>query len=147
MTQVSRIPLRKEIENRIFDIFLTSLAKIRQRSDVEKFIQDLLTPTEQYMLAKRLSIAFLLYKKYDQRTISKMLKVSLSTINRVSLRLKYGGEGYDKVIKDIQKNEKRDEFWQKLDELISGVVPPKGTNWSHWRRERWEARIARQRPF
>jgi len=147
MTQVSRLPLRKEIEKRIFDVFLTSLAKVYRKSDVDKFIQDLLSPTEQLMLAKRLSIAFLLYKKYDQRTICKILKVSLSTVNRVSLRFKIGGEGYNKVIREIIRDEKFEEFWQKLDDFISELAPPKGVSWSQWRRDRWREKKARQKPF
>src|SRR3989338_4833148 len=137
MTQVSRIPLRKEIEKRIFEIFLSSLAKVRHRQEVENFINDLLSPTEKLMLAKRLSIAFLLSKKYDHRTISKVLKVSLSTVNRVSLRFQLGGEGFNKVIQEIRSGEKIKEFWQKIDDFISEIVPPKGRSSSVWRKQRW----------
>lgn len=147
MTQVSRLPLRKEIENRIFEIFLSSLARVRQKEEVESFIRDLLSPIEKIMLAKRLSIAFLLRKGYNQRTISKLLKVSLSTVNRVSLRIQLGGEGFNKVIGDIITDEKRDDFWQKLDDFISEIVPVKGRSWSNARRERWEAKLNRQKPF
>lgn len=147
MTQVSKLPLRKEIEERVFEIFLTSLAKVQQKEDVESFIQDLLSPIEQMMLAKRLSIAYLLSKKYDQRSISRLLKVSLSTVNRVSLRLQLRGAGYKKVFEEISKEEKTNEFWQKLDDFINEIVPPKGRNWSQLRRGRWEAKIARQRSF
>ncbi len=147
MTQVSKIPLRKEIEKRIFEIFLSSLARVRQKEEVESFIQDLLSPIERIMLAKRLSIAFLLRKGYNQRTISKLLKVSLSTVNRVSLRLQLGGEGFNKVISDIIRDERKDDFWQKLDDLISGIVPPRGRSWSNVRRERWERKLSSQKPF
>lgn len=147
MTQVSRLPLRKEITSRIFEIFLISLGKVRTKYDVKNFINDLLSPTEQIMLAKRLSIAYLLHRKYDQRSISKLLKVSLSTVNRVSLCMKLGGEGYLRVFKEITTEEKTNEFWQKLDDFISEIVPPKGRNWSHWRRDRWEAKMRRQKPF
>lgn len=147
MTQVSRIPFRKEIEKRVFEIFLISLARVRQKQQVEIFIQDLLSPTEQLMLAKRLSIAFLLHKGYDQRSISSILKVSLSTVNRVSLRMQIGGTGFKKLIAEIIQSEKMDEFWNKLDDLITGIVPPKGRNWRHWRQEQWQKRINRQKPF
>lgn len=147
MTQISRIPLRKEIETRIFDIFLNSLAKVRLKGDVFKFINDLLSPTEQLMLAKRLSIAFLLHKGYDQRTICKILKVSLATVSRVSLKLQVGGEGYRKVTKEIISDEKMDEFWHKLDDFISELVPPKGRGWSQLRKDRWMAKLNRQKPF
>lgn len=139
--------MRKEIESRIFEIFLTSLARVRRKTDVEIFIDDLLSPTEKMMLAKRLSIAFLLAKRCDQRTISELLKVSLSTVNRVSLRLQLGGKGYLRIIQEIIKDEKNDQFWQKLDDTISGIVPPKGTDWRNWRRQRWEKKMSRIKPF
>ena len=147
MTQVSKIPLRKEIENRIFEIFLESLAKVRFKEEVNKFIQDLLSPTEQLMLAKRLSIAFLLHKGYDQRSICRILKVSLSTVNRVSLKLQLAGEGYNKIIKEIIRDEKIDEFWQKLDDSLSEIVPPRNRDWSHWQQERFQAKISRSKAF
>ena len=147
MTQVSRIPLRKEIEKRVYDIFLSSLARVHHKDQVETFIQDLLSPTEQLMLAKRLSIAFLLHKGYDQRSISRILKVSLSTVNRVSLRMQIGGVGFKKIINEIIQNEKVDEFLNKIDDFIGRLVPPKGTNWSHWRHEQWRKRINGQKPF
>ena|SRR3989338_153191 len=147
MIQVSKQFLGKEIEKRVFEIFLSALSNIRGKEKIEIFLADFLSPTEKIMLAKRLSIAFLLHKGYDQRAISKILKVSLSTINRVSLRLQIGGEGYTKVISEIILNEKVDEFWYKLDDLISGLVPPKGRSWKHWRREQWEKKASRQKPF
>lgn len=147
MTQVSRLPLRKEIENRIFEIFLISLGKVKAKNDVKNFIDDLLSPTEQIMLAKRLSIAYLLGNGYDQRAISKLLKVSLSTVNRVSLRMQIGGLGFKKLFMQISIEEKLDNFWHKLDDLINEIIPPKGRDWTHWRRERWEAGISRQKPF
>jgi len=147
MTQISRRPLRKEIEERIFDIFLNSLAKVRFKEDIFRFINDLLSPTEQLMLAKRLSIAFLLHKGYDQRTICKILKVSLATVSRVSLKLQVSGEGYRKVTKEIIRDEKMDEFWHKLDDFINEIVPPKGRDWSQLRKDRWMAKLNRQKPF
>lgn len=147
MTQVSRRPLRKEIEKRIFEIFLTSFAKVTKKDEVENYISDLLSPTERIMLAKRISISFLLHKGYDQRTVSRILKVSLSTVNRVSLRMQLGGNGIRKVLDAIADEEKRDKFWLKLDDFISEIVPPKGRDWGNWRREQWEKRVAAQKPF
>jgi uncharacterized protein YerC len=123
MTQISRIPLRKEIEKRVFEIFLTSFAKANKKEEIDYYLQDLLSPTERIMLAKRISIAFLLDKGYDQRTVSKILKVSLTTVNRVSLRLQLGGDGFRKVIKGIAQDEKTNNFWKKLDDLIDDEVP------------------------
>jgi len=94
MTQVSRIPLRKEVEQRVYEVLMESIAAARSRNTVVRLLDDLLSPTERLMIAKRLSIAFLLLRKYDQRTVSRWLKVSLSTVSKVSLTLQKGRGGY-----------------------------------------------------
>lgn len=147
MAQVSKIPLRKEIEKRVFDLFLEAVGEVKEKSEVSVFLNDLLSPTEQLMLAKRLSIALLLHKGYDQRTICQILKVSLGTVNKVSLLLKLEGEGYRRMIKKVITREKTEEFWQKIDDFLTELAPPKGRNWSNWRRERWIEKQKRHKPF
>ncbi len=68
MTQVSKIPLHKEVENRVYEVLMESIAVARSHETVNKLLNDLLSPVERLMIAKRLSIALLLMKKYDQRT-------------------------------------------------------------------------------
>jgi uncharacterized protein YerC len=105
MSQVSKRQLPKNVSQRIFDIFIKTLLNVRNKSDAERLIYDLLTPTEQTMIAKRLSIALLLEKGYDQRTISDLLKVSTGTVSHVnSVRLQ-GSQGYKNFIHKIMKEE------------------------------------------
>ncbi|MFH1841063.1 MAG: Trp family transcriptional regulator [Candidatus Shapirobacteria bacterium] len=125
MTQVSRRPLAVEIEKRIFDLFLEAVATATTKDRVEDFLGALLSPTEKVMLAKRLAIAFLLFKNYDQRTISRWLKVSLTTVSKVSLTLGHSQSGYWPVIDKIVKSEKMADFWQKIEDFIGEVLPPK----------------------
>jgi len=147
MTQVSRRPLHKDVEKRIHEIFISSLSKVRSSDEVYRFISDLFSPVEQLMLEKRIAIAFLLYKGYNHRTISNLLKVSLSTVNRVSYKLQYGEKGYLRVITKIMVSEKMGEFFQKIDDLIGDILPPKGRSWSEYRREQWIKKLKRQKPF
>ena len=147
MTQVSKIPIRKEIEKRIQEIFISSISKVHSSDEVYRFISDLFSPVEQLMLEKRIAIAFLLYKGYNHRTISKLLKVSLSTVNRVSYKLQYGDKGYLRVITKIMVGEKMGEFFQKIDDFIGDLLPPKGRSWSDYRREQWVNKLKRQKPF
>ena len=147
MTQVSKIPIRKEIEKRIQEIFISSISKVHSSDEVYRFISDLFSPVEQLMLEKRIAIAFLLYKGYNHRAISKLLKVSLSTVNRVSYKLQYGDKGYLRVITKIMVGEKMGEFFQKIDDFIGDLLPPKGRSWSDYRREQWVNKLKRQKPF
>lgn len=147
MVQVSKIPLRREIEKRVFDLFLEAVGEVKEKSEVSVFLNDLLSPTERLMLAKRLSIALLLHKGYDQRTICQILKVSLGTVNKVSLLLKLEGEGYRRMINKIIARGKMEEFWQKIDDFLTELVPAKGRNWRTWRAERWQKKQERSKPF
>lgn len=147
MTQVSRNPLHKEIESRVYEVLLESVAIARTHDTVQKLLDDLLSPTERLMLAKRLSIALLLMKKYDQRIISNWLKVSLGTVSKVSLSLQNGTGGYEKVIGSILQNDELKEFIQKIDDTLANFMPPMGKNWKHWRRARWEAKIKDKKAF
>lgn len=147
MTQVSKYPLRKKIETRMFEVFLDSIGMVKTRGQVEKLIDDLLSPTERTMLAKRLSIALLLFKSYDQRAIAKILKVSLGTVNKVSLALQKGTGGYSMVLSAIAKQEKFHAFLEKIDDTLADLFPPANRNWSHWRRERWETKMRNRKPF
>jgi len=147
MPQVSKYPITQDVYNRIFEIFYKTLADIKTPSEVKEFIEDFLSPTEQIMLSKRLAIAVLLAKDFDYRTISKILRVSLATIAMVAALLKYKGRGYKKVVGKIIKSEKREEFWQKIDDLLSGTVPPKGVIWKYWRQEKEIEKRKRQKPF
>lgn len=146
MTQISKYPLRKEIESRMYEIFLDTLASVSTRTQVLKLIQDWLSPTERVMLAKRLSIALLLLKKYDQRSISKLIHVGLETVSKVSGNMKHGEGGYEMVLKSFLKQKKADAFWEKVDELLADLMPPH-RNWSHWRKDRWDEKVRKKKAF
>jgi Trp operon repressor len=139
--------LAKKIEERIWEIFLEAVVKVKTKDQIENFLNALLSRTEKIMLAKRLAIAFLLHQSYNQRTISQRLKVGLSTVNRVSLALTNKGSGYQIVIEKIIKNEKMADFWQKVEDFVGEILPPKGRNWTKWRKERYQQKLVNTKPF
>jgi uncharacterized protein YerC len=147
MTQVSKIPLRKEIEKRMYDVFLDSIAMVHTRSQVQKLLMDWLSPTEKVMLAKRLSIALLLTKQYNQRQIAKLLHVGLETVNKVNKVLTHGDGGYMMVLSVFLKQEKQEAFWEKIDDARADIFPPRHRDWSKWRKERWENKMRGKKPY
>lgn len=147
MTQISRFPLQKEVEKRVYEILMESVAAARSEETVKKLIDDLLSPTERLMIAKRLSIALLLIKKYDQRTISNWLKASLGTVSKVSVILQNGCGGYALVLESILKDEKLRGIAERIDDTLANLFPPANRNWTHWRRERWQDKMERKKPF
>lgn len=82
----------------MFEIFEKSILGLKKNVDIKNFINDLLTPAEKNMLAKRLAISILRAKGYDYRTISKLLKVSSSTILSVIRKQAIDGRGYQAVV-------------------------------------------------
>lgn len=148
MAQVSKRVLAKDVQERIFEIFWQSLAACNNQETVAKFLEDLLTPTEKVMLAKRVSIAFLLMKGYDYCSISETLKVSSPTIWSVNLWLKEKGAGYRMVLEKILKSERWKKFWQEIERKFEDTLPPRyGTDWKEARRKQWEKRRTQQKPF
>lgn len=147
MAQVSKYPISKEVETRIFEILSKTISDLRNAVEIDDFLGDFLSPVERIMLAKRLSIAVLLAKGYDYQQVRKILRVSPSTIGAVAISLKYAGKGYKNVVEKILREEKMEAFWQKIDDVIADLVPPAGRNWSYWRKERWQKRKASQRAF
>lgn len=133
MSQISKYPISKEVAERIFDVFAKTLIALKDKPEVESYIGDLFTPTEKIMFSKRIAIAFLLSKGYQYREISTILKVSLTTIGSVSLSLKYGKGGYDRIIKRIAKEEKLEDFFKSIVEKLLSVPAASGKGGSTWR--------------
>lgn len=119
MTQISRRYLDKNTQQRIYTIFVDVIAAAQNTNDVEAFLTDFFTYNERIMLPKRLCISYLLLKGYDHRKIASYLKVSFTTINRVSTALKTGGQGYILLLSRLQK---REEFETTLKQIEEGIV-------------------------
>lgn len=148
MAQVSRYPLSKLVYKRIFEILFNSIASVKSRDEVEDFFNDLLTPTERIVLAKRLAIAILLVKGYDYAAIRKTLHVSPPTIATVSVALRYKGEGYRKVVDKLLKEEAIKDFLLEVVDSFAAVGSIGGKGSHIWRDVRRRIRKKRgEKPF
>ncbi|MBI2034823.1 MAG: hypothetical protein HYT11_03780 [Candidatus Levybacteria bacterium] len=147
MTQVSRYPIHKDVERRMFEIFKKSISQLHSSEDIEDFLDDFLSPVEKIMLTKRLSIAVLLAKGYTYPSICRILRVTPPTIANVSIALKYAGKGYRKMVDKILHDEKIDDFWQKMEDMLAKIPPSKGSDWKYYRREYYRKRREKQRAF
>jgi uncharacterized protein YerC len=125
MAKISKRVLDKKLENYIFELFIKTLANLRDENEVKDFFEDLLSPTERIMLVKRLAIAILLKKKYTYNQIDRSLKVSRQTIMNVSFWLKNGKSGYEKAVEKILKNQKKENFIDSLEETVLQLSRPK----------------------
>src|SRR3989338_9398310 len=105
MPQVSKKLLARKIEIRMFTVLEKAVADLKSGEDIRNFLDDLLTPTEKVMLAKRLAIAVLLAKDYNYRQICDVLKLSSNTVTSVLKHQVINGRGYAAVVKKILRDE------------------------------------------
>lgn len=121
MSQVSKRLVAKDIEKRMQEILWESFSSLRRSKDAELFLSDLLTPTEKTVLAKRLAIAVLLSKGYDNEAIMGILKVSSATVAKIKLAL--GGKGYQTVLGKLLCKEAWKEFLEGIDKAWYKMYP------------------------
>lgn len=149
MAQVSKYPISKDVADRIFEVFIKTLLKIKTYKEAESFAYDLFSPVEKVMLAKRIAIAFLLMKGYRYREISRLLRVSLTTIGSVNIALKLGKGGYQTILGKIAQEEKLEEFFLSAAEkfLSPLALPSKGAGWRYLLKEVKESQRKRSQKF
>ncbi len=145
MAQVSKYPISKDVADRIFDVFIKSLIKVKNVLDAQNLANDLFSPTEKVMLAKRLVIAFLLMKEYEYREISKLLRVSLGTIASVNLSLKHGSDGYKTILDRISKEESLEDFFSNTAEKLLSIPASGGKGSGVWRSLRDEVKKSKNK--
>lgn len=130
MSQVSKRPIKPEIIERMLELLQKSFAKLDNKDAVSDFLEDILTPTERVMIAKRLAMALLLNRGWDHDAICRYLKVSTSTVTYFKNKLKGSARGFQKVLANIEKSNEWEQIWldlrQGLEEIIAGRV---GANW------------------
>ena len=115
MPQISSRPLKPEVKERLDTVLLAAISSVSSQADAQDLIQDLLTPTEQEMIKKRIGIAVLLEKGYDYRTIAEILKVSTTTVSKISLWLHFRGGGYRKITKRLIREERGLKVFRFID--------------------------------
>lgn len=147
MSRISKHPNEKMIENKVYKIFINSIKNINQTVGVVSFLNDLLSPQERIMLAKRIGVAYLLLQdKYTYEDIKKTLRVSLGTIAKIHAVLAVQGEGFRSTLgKIILKKDVRNSLSELLDVLTP--LPPKGTDWRKWRKRKRKARLKKEEPL
>jgi len=105
MSQVSSQYIDNKVKRKIERLFSYCIKQCRDDNTVAEFVDDLLTPTEKIMLAKRVAIALMILKKNTYEEIKNKLKVSKSTIWKVSTWLSAKGKGYRKLLSEVIKTE------------------------------------------
>jgi uncharacterized protein YerC len=83
MVNVSKVKIDEQIYSKIYNQFISALTNLDKQKSVA-LIDDLLTEPEKIMLVKRLAIMVMLKEGLSNFTIRNSLKISPSTVTRIS---------------------------------------------------------------
>lgn len=120
MAQISKKYLSVDVQNKITGTLFEAISQVKGRKETSLFLNDLLTPTEKVVLAKRLAIAVLLIKGWGYEAIQSFLKVSSDTVGKVSVIVKIN-QGYRSVVEKMMRTEAGREFWQDVLKLAHRI--------------------------
>lgn len=114
MTRVSKKYINKKIILKLYRLFFEVFLRSNSQQSFLSLIDDILSPTEKVMIAKRLGMVYLLIKGVDFRTIADTLKVSTSTVLFYSVIYKKNKLQTTKLIEQMLKKEKVLNFLEDL---------------------------------
>lgn len=99
----AQLDRNSEIEQK--DLFKAILS-LKTPSECERFLKDLLTPSELHSFSFRWKVAKLLDKDMPYRKIQQQTGVSTATITRIARALVYGDSGYRRVLDRFKEKTK-----------------------------------------
>ncbi|MBI5127157.1 hypothetical protein HZA76_01750 [Candidatus Roizmanbacteria bacterium] len=137
MTRISRFPVDDKVLEKLYLLMFEVVSSMDEEEEFSKIINELLSPTEKIMIAKRIAIIYLLMKKINYTNISDVLKVSSETIAKFKMIMIKNGE-IKKVLGGIVGVEKVKNFFE---ELLTSEPGTYGVDW----KLAWKKKIEIQR--
>lgn len=113
MVQISRGKLSEELLFKIFELFFQIVGKKNKKEEFLAVIEDLFSPVERIMIAKRIAIIYLLLKKVNPTIICQVLKVSSSTVAKYSVFIDKS-VGITNEFKKLLKKEKNRYLFRRF---------------------------------
>ena len=124
MPKVSKRALKEKTLNKIHKRLVNTLRKASLSGRIDSVLEDLLTESEEIMLAKRLSIIFLLNEGASSYFIHKHLSVSKNTVSYMKENLLK--KEYDSILRLFCNKKEREEMWRYLEIVLRGGMPEYG---------------------
>ena len=131
MPHVSKKKLKSHLLKKLFEKLLAVFEQAQSKKSLPSVLNELFSRTEKIMLAKRLVIILMLESGTPQHKIVDILKVSPTTVAKMSLKIEIGN--YRAILK-VSKKEKVDIeklVWNIL--TVGGLMPPK-VGKRYWRK-------------
>lgn len=129
MPHISSKKLKKEVSIKIYNRLVKAVAGSGTRKG-QAVLEELLTPIEQTMLAKRLTTIIMLAQGASSYRVSKMLKLSSKTTAYIMRDIEAGK--YKEIEKLIKKKKDNDKFWADIEVVVRLGMPEMGKGRWKW---------------
>lgn len=95
--------MEKGLDSAAVKHFFDAVLSLENQEECYQFFDDVCTVKELTAIAQRLEVAKMLREERTYLDIAKETGASTATISRVNRSLNYGNEGFDMVLKRIDK--------------------------------------------
>ena len=130
MVYVSKQTLSRDARTRLDKKLAETFVALKTLSGGERFLSELLTPSEHLMLAKRLTAIFMLSEGVSQYRIKQTLRLSSSTVARLAHTLDAGG--FEHIVHACHKKKDREILWHDLEKMLRLGMPSMGIDRWDW---------------
>jgi len=128
MVNISKKKLSSETLEKIFRLFLEVMSRSLDSGEFLECANEIFSPSEKIMMAKRITIIYLLVKGIDQLTVADVLKVSTATVAKFAM-LNFKQESrLIELMKSMMKKEKVLNF---LEDLVTDLFIQPGIKMGH----------------
>jgi len=141
MTRISKYKVEDKVLNKLYFLMFEIISNMDEEERFTGIMNELLSPTEKIMIAKRVAIIYLLMKNIDYLMISEVLKVSSRTIAKFHSITSEGKE-IKNILEGLVENEKIKDFFEELFFREPGTY---GTNWKSAWKQKYEIERKKQR--
>ena len=121
MPHVSPRRLNKKTFQMLMRQFYNALEEADARTKVALMFKEIFTKTEKVMLAKRITLIYLLSKEMPFEKIGEILHLSSATISRYSV-----GKEREKYRETLRILRRRGKFLDILEKILQAGPPPRG---------------------
>jgi TrpR-related protein YerC/YecD len=94
----------KEINEECMDMLFKAILQLETLDECRRFFSDLCTISELKSMSQRMEVALMLKRKCVYTDIGSKTGASTATISRVNKCINYGSDGYNLVIKRMEKD-------------------------------------------
>ena len=134
MPPISKHKLKNNVLSKLFALFFEIVGNTN-REDFDLIVDDIFSSTEKVMIAKRITVMYLLLKNIDYTVICENLKISSSTVAKYRFILERS-KGIKPRFNSIFTNEKILLFFEEVFLFMTGPGVA-GSNWKvGWQHKR-----------